>query len=231
MTPSAVAFSRNTATSHQISSDSSDGNSSVDTSESDLSNDRTKTMPTRSRPRYGNNSTPATPASLAATSPSKKRRALSNASRNPGNEARDPRALLLLSFPIKLHLMLDRSESERTKRKRQKRGDENQSTMSCIDSNDIIMGWLPSGKAFKIYDEERFVREVMPTYFLRHDSSETENHFSFETFERNLDLWGFTDMVCIEGPTTRRVHVCSHPMFVRGNPSSCRHMRFRVDFP
>jgi hypothetical protein len=91
-------------------------------------------------------------------------------------------------------LMLERCESERSKRKinasttnaskRQKTGkDENQN----MDKDNIIIGWLPSGNAFKIYDEERFVREIMPSYFS--GSSQPQEQCSFEDFQRSLNLW------------------------------------------
>ena len=122
---------------------------------------------------------------------------------------RDPMALLLLSFPLKLHLILKECEFERhsgrfSNCKRQKKDDgnvgiknrdsneaESSSSGSIKDKrtgankDDIIIGWLPKTDSFKIYDEERFVREIMPSYFLGHDN----NDLSFETFQRNLYLW------------------------------------------
>jgi len=186
--------------------------------------------PTRSKPKIAN----ATKLAIQIVSPiapstKRKHRVLSDTHHhNEGKGARGPRGLLLLSFPVKLHLMLERCESERsnrknnTKSKRQKKGDENQDT----DNNNIIIGWLSGGKAFKIYDKARFVKEIMPSYFLGHGGGS-----SFENFQRNLDLWGFTDMPCVEGPTTRRIHVCSHPSFIRDQPSACRTMRFRARLP
>jgi len=175
---------------------------------------------------------------------------------------RDPSGLLLLSFPLKLHLILQRCEGEsiirRNNFKQQKTGDgraggkskknngylavsgrkntdmmdtgTTTTTTTTTDINnysnndEILIGWLSSGKAFKIYDEERFVREIMPSYFFERGN----NSASFETVVRNLDLWGFSRMACVEGPTTRRVHVCSHPSFVKGRPSACRNMKFRI---
>eukprot|EP00536_Pseudo-nitzschia_multiseries_P003492 jgi/Psemu1/186006/e_gw1.54.14.1 len=163
---------------------------------------------------------------------------------------RDQRGLLLLSFPLKLHLILQRCEADKVDRrnncKRTKRGhgcrcevrdrDESDNLASsrlCSkrtqntekDSNDSIIGWLSSGTAFKIYDEERFVREVMPSYFFERNDDKP----SFDTFKRNLDMWGFSRVPFIEGPSTRNVYVCSHPYFLKGRPSACRNMKFRVE--
>lgn len=158
---------------------------------------------------------------------------------------RDPKGLLLLSFPMKLHWMLEDCESQRVKRKKKfaarafktnALGTKKQKKSGCGSVEDkIIIGWLPGGEAFKIYDEERFVREVMPTYFLgssiirstddKKKSRGIESR-TFEDFRKNLELWGFTDMISVGGPPTRRIHICSHPQFVRDQPGACRSMRF-----
>lgn len=184
-----------------------------------------RTAPTR--PEIGNGTTQAILSAISPIPDSNTRKRTAN--EEPG--ARDPKGLLLLTFPMKLHLMLERCESERKNNvgnKRQKNCEENQYTANSSsnnkNNNDIIVGWLPSGRSFKIYDEERFVREIMPLYFL----CKPQEKCSFETFKRNLDLWGFTNMSCVEGPTTRSVHVCYHLNFIRNQPSACRAMRFRV---
>ncbi|VEU34150.1 unnamed protein product [Pseudo-nitzschia multistriata] len=150
----------------------------------------------------------------------------------------NPRGLLLLSFPLKLHLLLQRCESERIIRinnKKRRMGDRRggRSHGACsgviVDAgkttdDDIVVGWLPTG-GFKIYDQERFVREIMPSYFFEVG----KNKASFETFKRNLELWGFSRVPFVEGPTTRTVHICSHPHFLKGRPSACRNMKFRIE--
>jgi len=193
--------------------------------------------PLHVRPMAANGST-STTGHPAASSTSKRKRERALSSDNTAS--RDLGGLML---PMKLHLMLDRYESERRKRKsnaastttnnasskKQKTGqNENHQDMNNKDKNNdrIIIGWLPSGTAFKIYDEERFVREIMPSYFSSSNQSQ-EEQCSFEDFKRSLALWGFTDMPCVEGPTTRKIHVISHPKFSRGQPSACRAMRFR----
>ena len=64
-----------------------------------------------------------------------------------------------LRFPWKLHLLLERCEYEK---------------------HESIVSWLPNGKSFKVHDKERFVKEIMPSFF---------GTQSFKTFQRNLNLW------------------------------------------
>jgi hypothetical protein len=33
-------------------------------------------------------------------------------------------------------------------------------------------------------------------------------------------------MICVEGPVTRKVHICSHPSFVKGCIDACKLMQF-----
>lgn len=157
-------------------------------------------------------SPPATPSTTRSAT--RKRKALTNTNYNDETAARDPQGLVLLSFPMKLRLLLERCTSERSKtpstpttppnsrrttsHKRQKKSDESQDNTQ--DKDKLIIGWLSGGKAFKIYDEERFVREIMPTYFLgQRESSrrlstgrrtkKPQEPISFEAFKRKLDLW------------------------------------------
>jgi len=196
-------------------------------------------------------SPPATPSTTRSAT--RKRKALTNTNYNDETAARDPQGLVLLSFPMKLRLLLERCTSERSKtpstpttppnsrcttsHKRQKKSDESEDDTQERDK--IIIGWLSGGKAFKIYDEERFVREIMPTYFLGQRkisrrlstgrrTRKPQEPISFEAFKQNLALWGFTDMPSVEGPPIRVTHVCSHPNFVRDDSNAWRTMRFKV---
>mmetsp|Transcript_17727 Transcript_17727/g.17895 ORF Transcript_17727/g.17895 Transcript_17727/m.17895 type:complete len:351 (-) Transcript_17727:246-1298(-) len=115
-----------------------------------------------------------------------------------------------------------------------------------------IIEWQSNGKSFKINDETRFVKEVMPHYFSypsnnnKHGDVEDDNHSndaptkhaqyylgqeltSFHHFERNLNLWGFDHMLGVEGPVTRKVHTCSHPLFRRENHELCKSIKFIGD--
>jgi len=51
------------------------------------------------------------------------------------------------SFPVTLHQMLERCEIERKHNR-----------------NSLVMAWLPGGKSFKIYDETRFEKEILPAF-------------------------------------------------------------------
>jgi len=132
--------------------------------------------------------------------------------------------LMLLSFPMKLHWMLYECElCHETKRKSMAKTKEKKKPKlddACSQHNNhndlMIIGWLPGGTAFKIFDQDRFVEEVMPTYFSG----------TFEDFQKDLALWGFTNVPSVGGPPTRRLHFCSHPNFVRDQPNRCRAMRF-----
>ena len=65
-------------------------------------------------------------------------------------------------FPFKLHKLLD-------------------AVSDCGDSPAIA--WLQDGKSFRIYNRSRFANEIMPIYFAT---------TRFRSFQKNLNLWGFT---------------------------------------
>lgn len=114
-----------------------------------------------------------------------------------------PEVAQQLRFPWKLHLLLERCEYE------------NVSSVAASGGGGIPrdppIGWLPDGKSFKVHDKERFIKEVMPSFF---------GTQSFKTFQRNLNLWGFTRVS--KGPLK---DVCSHPLFLKGFPALCRSMK------
>ncbi len=148
-----------------------------------------------------------------------------------------PEVAQQLRFPWKLHLLLERCEYEHQ-----------QKLAACVAEGtstnsipDMPISWLPDGKSFKVHDKERFVREVMPSFF---------GTQSFKTFQRNLNLWyvlllinvlsqfyfyivllnlilfsilfhrGFTRVS--KGP---QKDVCSHPLFLKGFPAVCQSMK------
>ena len=45
-----------------------------------------------------------------------------------------------------------------------------------------IISWLPHGRTFKVHDDYRFEKEIMTKYF---------NHAKFDSFKRQLHLYGF----------------------------------------
>lgn len=94
-----------------------------------------------------------------------------------------PEVAQQLRFPWKLHLLLERCEYEHQ-----------QKLAACVAEGtnpasipDMPISWLPCGKSFKVHDKERFVREVMPSFF---------GTQSFKTFQRNLNLWYVSINVC-----------------------------------
>ena len=87
-----------------------------------------------------------------------------------------PEVAQQLRFPWKLHLLLERSEYEHQQRLAAAAA-EGKNPASIPD---MPISWLPCGKAFKVHDKERFVQEIMPSFF---------GTQSFKTFQRNLNLW------------------------------------------
>jgi len=142
----------------------------------------------------------------STTTKSKKMPRSTLASRRPALAFKGPTPEVAqqLRFPWKLHLLLERCEYEH----QQKR-------IAAVTDNspvlDMPISWLPCGKAFKVHDKERFVQEIMPSFF---------GTQSFKTFQRNLNLWGFTRVS--KGP---QKDVCSHPLFLKGFPGVCQSMK------
>jgi hypothetical protein len=87
-----------------------------------------------------------------------------------------PEVAQQLRFPWKLHLLLERCEYEQ----RQKHATCAAESKNTASLSDMPISWLPCGKAFKVHDKERFVQEIMPSFF---------GTQSFKTFQRNLNLW------------------------------------------
>jgi len=142
--------------------------------------------------------------------------------------------LLMMSFPWKLHSLLERNEQEQ--RRRHQEQDENDSK--------LIFGWLSDGKGFAIHDQKRFVHEIMPSYFYFDGSSRSNRSRiqSFQTFQQNLELWGFTTSIIASSnvdentvSTTidnededNNIAIYSHPLFLKGYPDICMNMKFGV---
>jgi hypothetical protein len=73
-----------------------------------------------------------------------------------------------------------------------------------------IIAWLPGGRSFKVHQKDKFAIIVLPAFF---------NTTKYKSFQRSLNLWGFETVS--KGPSKG---VCSHPLFVRGQPSLCHQM-------
>jgi len=87
-----------------------------------------------------------------------------------------------------------------------------QRLMELLDDarNDDIIGWLPHGRGFLIYQKRRFAADIMPKYF---------KQSKFTSFTRKLNRWGFTRIS--RGPETGAYY---HPYFRRGNLRLCLQM-------
>jgi hypothetical protein len=67
----------------------------------------------------------------------------------------------ILSFPWKLHQLLDTVERE-----------------GC----EFIISWLPDGQSFKVHDQEGFVDQILPRHF---------KLTKYKSFQRQLNIYGF----------------------------------------
>jgi hypothetical protein len=73
----------------------------------------------------------------------------------------EPYSYLSLSFPFKLHAMLDQLES--------------------LGKTDVL-SWLPHGRAFRVHNPDVFAKEFMPSYF---------KMSKFSSFLRQLHIYSF----------------------------------------
>jgi HSF-type DNA-binding len=71
-----------------------------------------------------------------------------------------------------------------------------------------VISWLPDGKSFKIYSEQRFREQVMGRYFTQ---------TNFKSFTRQLYLYGFLKMSSSDPDSG----VFYHPCFIRSDPQAC----------
>lgn len=91
-----------------------------------------------------------------------------------------------LSFPFKLHLLLENAKKE---------------------NYDHIVSWVAEGSAFKVHNKKEFVSTVLPQYF---------DQTKFESFRRQLNLYGFTRISKGENKG-----IISHPSFLEGLSWMC----------
>ena len=100
-----------------------------------------------------------------------------------------------ISFPLKLQRILDKLEAE--------------------GKTDTI-AWLPHGRAFIVRNQDRFVSEMMTTYF---------NQTKYSSFQRQLHMYNFQRITV--GVDKGAYH---HPHFLRGQPElSLKMQRTRVN--
>jgi len=77
--------------------------------------------------------------------------------------------------------------------------------MEILSNNECsdVIAWLPLGKAFIIYKQNRFIDEILPKYFKKS---------KYTSFTRKLNHWGFNRV--IRGPDTGAYY---HHLFQRGS--------------
>jgi hypothetical protein len=92
-------------------------------------------------------------------------------------------------FPWKLHEMLTSVRSE---------------------GKESIVSWQPHGRAFRAHNRELFAATIMPIFF---------KQTKYKSFQRQLNLWGFTRIVHGED---RGAYYHEH--FLRDQPDICRNM-------
>jgi len=86
--------------------------------------------------------------------------------------------------------------------------------LETVHKNDVdtdIVSWVDGGNAFKVHDLERFVDEIVPTYF---------KQSKYKSFQRQLYFYGFTR----EASSGKKSHTPGsyrHPKFVRGMKALC----------
>lgn len=85
-------------------------------------------------------------------------------------------------FPMKLYTMLQESEEK---------------------GWEDIVRWAPNGLSFFVHDVDRFMKDVLPTYF---------NQTKFKSFQRQLNFYGFTRNM----NASLELQYC-HRYLIRGN--------------
>mmetsp|Transcript_26567 Transcript_26567/g.61171 ORF Transcript_26567/g.61171 Transcript_26567/m.61171 type:complete len:549 (-) Transcript_26567:229-1875(-) len=77
-----------------------------------------------------------------------------------------------------------------------------------------VISWLPDGKAWKVRDEERFMKEIAPKYF---------RQTKYLSFIRQVYMWGFTKYRTTFGDA-KESGAFHHKSFIKDEPQLCRKM-------
>lgn len=89
--------------------------------------------------------------------------------------------------------------------------------LETVHKNEVdtdIVSWVDNGTAFKVYDLQRFVDKIVPTYF---------KQSKYKSFQRQLYFYGFTrESSSVKNGCTPGSY--RHPMFVRSKKSLCLSM-------
>jgi hypothetical protein len=100
--------------------------------------------------------------------------------------------------------------------------------LETVHRNKIDLGvvsWVDNGNAFKVHDLDKFVNDIVPTYF---------KQTKYKSFQRQLYFYGF-QRVTAQAAAAQAVASSSthgkqtlgsyrHPMFIRGNKTLCLSM-------
>jgi HSF-type DNA-binding len=81
--------------------------------------------------------------------------------------------------------------------------------MISAGTSTTCIRWLRHGRAFKIFDKQRLVNDVLPHFF--------QGQNEFGSFQRQLNLYGFLRMTA-QGPDQ---HAYYHEYFLRNRPHLC----------
>lgn len=82
--------------------------------------------------------------------------------------------------------------------------------LNTPEFNDIIC-WMPHGHSWRVLQQERFEKEVLPVFF---------RHGRYASFVRQVNGWGFRRIQ--SGPDFNSYY---HRSFLRESPESCRRMK------
>uniref|UniRef100_A0A8C9SJZ1 HSF-type DNA-binding domain-containing protein n=1 Tax=Scleropages formosus TaxID=113540 RepID=A0A8C9SJZ1_SCLFO len=96
---------------------------------------------------------------------------------------------------------------------------------TLVDSpstNDVIC-WSSGGTNFRILEEERFTKEILPKYF---------KHNNLSSFIRQLNMYGFRKVLCLEGglvkPKNLSVLEFHHMYFQKGKEDLLEYIKRKV---
>jgi len=81
-----------------------------------------------------------------------------------------------------------------------------------LSGEDDIVSWLPHGRAFLVKDMNRFMKLIVPRYFIEQTR--------WSSFSRQLNLYGFLRVA--NGPDVGAYY---HELFLKGRPGLCNYMR------
>jgi hypothetical protein len=79
---------------------------------------------------------------------------------------------------------------------------------------ELIVSWRSDGTSFSIKNEQDFMQQISPRFF--------PNQSTFRSFERQLNVWGFTRLSSSSSSSSSKTRVFFHPYFHQGKRELCR---------